>query len=167
MPRVLIWLAVLAAAFGYSGVDGAAPSAAVGGGERIIAGTYIYDGPSSFATSAANTRTSAPGGGHDSIGHPRSSTPSTSARRAAKGAKVHDIVRYGDAAPGFEKHHGVLDVWAQANGPGYASRAADTPAVVLTEAPARSYEEGLPRVASRADRPSGGWSDRLDFGLAT
>jgi hypothetical protein len=42
-----------------------------------------------------------------------------------------DVVPYGVKAPGFEKHHGVLDVWAKENIPGYVSRAPGTPTVVM------------------------------------
>ena len=45
-----------------------------------------------------------------------------------------DIVEYGDKNPGFENHHGVLDAWAKNNIPGYVSRAADGPAMALTDA---------------------------------
>jgi len=39
-------------------------------------------------------------------------------------ADCFDIIRYSENATGFEKHHGVLDVWAQAhNIPGYTSEA--------------------------------------------
>ncbi len=46
----------------------------------------------------------------------------------------YDIVRYGTRltpGSGFQKHHGVLDVWAKENIPGYNSR--NAPAIVLTE----------------------------------
>ena len=45
--------------------------------------------------------------------------------------KEYDIVRYGDKAPGFHKHHGVWDAWAEANIPGYVGR--DAPAILLNE----------------------------------
>jgi len=51
-----------------------------------------------------------------------------------KGIRLYDVIAYGKKAAGFEKHHGVLDVWAKSNIPGYVSRAADTPAIVLTAA---------------------------------
>lgn len=40
----------------------------------------------------------------------------------ANEAKSFDVVKYGDRATGFENHHGVLDVWAKHNIPGYVSR---------------------------------------------
>jgi len=47
-----------------------------------------------------------------------------SARVLVHNADCFDIIRYSENATGFEKHHGVLDVWAQAhNIPGYTSEA--------------------------------------------
>jgi hypothetical protein len=34
--------------------------------------------------------------------------------------------------PGFEKHHAVLDVWADANVQGYVRRSAGSPSMLLT-----------------------------------
>jgi RHS repeat-associated protein len=48
--------------------------------------------------------------------------------------KLFDIVRYGDDASGFIKHHGVLDIWAAANIPGYVRRNPDAPTILLTKA---------------------------------
>jgi hypothetical protein len=42
------------------------------------------------------------------------------------------VVTYRPIIPGLENHHGVLDVWATHNVPGYSSRAAGNPAVALT-----------------------------------
>jgi len=54
-----------------------------------------------------------------------------SARVLVHNADCFDIIRYSENATGFEKHHGVLDVWAQAhNIPGYTRSGA--PTVVLT-----------------------------------
>lgn len=51
-----------------------------------------------------------------------------------KGAvKEYDIVRYGLKTQGIENHHGVMDVWAQANIPGYVSRAPDAPTIALSK----------------------------------
>jgi hypothetical protein len=52
------------------------------------------------------------------------------ARRLA--TKLYDIIPYWRKAAGFEKHHGVLNVWAKANIPGYSKGAA--PSIVLTPA---------------------------------
>lgn len=46
--------------------------------------------------------------------------------------KPFDIVRYGDKAPGIENHHGVLDVWAKHNIPGYVERAPSSTSIALT-----------------------------------
>jgi HNH/Endo VII superfamily toxin with a SHH signature len=43
-----------------------------------------------------------------------------------------DVVPYRPTTPGVENHHGVLDVWATNNVPGYKSRASDSPTVALT-----------------------------------
>ena len=43
-----------------------------------------------------------------------------------------EIVNYADKAAGFQNHHGILDKWATENIPGYASRAADSPAIRLS-----------------------------------
>jgi hypothetical protein len=50
--------------------------------------------------------------------------------KVAGAPSLHDIVPYSTKAPGFEKHHGILDSWARANVPGYAGGRA--PTVVLT-----------------------------------
>ena len=54
--------------------------------------------------------------------------------RGAKPNKVEpfDIVKYGDKTPGIENHHGILDVWARNNIPGYVGRAKDSPSIALT-----------------------------------
>ncbi|MBJ2221792.1 RHS repeat-associated core domain-containing protein, partial [Pseudomonas sp. MF7453] len=44
-----------------------------------------------------------------------------------------DVIDYGKRAPGFEKHHGILDAWSKHNIKGYASRNGQTPTVVMTE----------------------------------
>ncbi|MGJ4856824.1 RHS repeat-associated core domain-containing protein [Labrys sp. La1] len=44
----------------------------------------------------------------------------------------HDVVPYRPSSSPLENHHGVLDVWAAANIPGYASRAASSPTIALT-----------------------------------
>jgi RHS repeat-associated protein len=53
---------------------------------------------------------------------------------AKVGVREFDVVAYGAKAPGFEKHHGVLDVWAKENVPGYVSRAPDSTALALSPA---------------------------------
>jgi hypothetical protein len=46
----------------------------------------------------------------------------------------YDIVKYGTKNPGFENHHGLMDVWAKHNIPGYVSRAGKGPAIALSPA---------------------------------
>jgi hypothetical protein len=46
--------------------------------------------------------------------------------------KLFDIATYGDKVTGFVKHHGVLDIWASANIPGYVQRNRDAPTILLT-----------------------------------
>lgn len=46
--------------------------------------------------------------------------------------KPYDIVEYGNKTPGLENHHGVLDVWAKNNIPGYVSRAKESTSMALT-----------------------------------
>ncbi|MBX7083415.1 MAG: hypothetical protein K1X88_29680, partial [Nannocystaceae bacterium] len=55
---------------------------------------------------------------------------------AAGGAErgVFSVGPYRPSAAPLESHHGVLDVWASHNIPGYASRGASTPTIALTEA---------------------------------
>lgn len=53
---------------------------------------------------------------------------------AADAIKQYDLVTYGvKVAKGFEKHHGVLDVWATANIKGYKTRNAAAPTIVLSK----------------------------------
>lgn len=44
--------------------------------------------------------------------------------------KLFDVIPYSTAAPGFERHHGVLDAWARANVSGYSG--STSPTMVLT-----------------------------------
>ena len=44
-----------------------------------------------------------------------------------------DVIDYGKRAPGFDKHHGILDAWSKHNIKGYVSRNGQTPPVVMTE----------------------------------
>ncbi len=44
--------------------------------------------------------------------------------------KLFDVIPYSTAAPGFERHHGVLDAWARANVSGYTG--STSPTMVLT-----------------------------------
>ncbi len=53
---------------------------------------------------------------------PDVSTGVSEVETIANEAKSFDVVKYGDRATGFENHHGVLDVWAKHNIPGYVSR---------------------------------------------
>ena len=46
--------------------------------------------------------------------------------------KVFDIVRYGEKVQDLIPHHGVLDIWASANIPGYARRNPNAPIILLT-----------------------------------
>lgn len=46
--------------------------------------------------------------------------------------KLFDIAKYGDKVAGFVKHHGVLDIWASANIPGYVRRNPNAPTILLT-----------------------------------
>ena len=46
--------------------------------------------------------------------------------------KVFDIIRYGDKVTDLVPHHGILDVWASANVPGYIRRNPNTPTILLT-----------------------------------
>ncbi|HMO34729.1 MAG TPA: hypothetical protein PKA06_01675, partial [Gemmatales bacterium] len=48
----------------------------------------------------------------------------------ACGPQLHDIIPYSRRAPGFQKHHGVLDQWASSNVPGYNGK--NAPTVVMT-----------------------------------
>lgn len=48
--------------------------------------------------------------------------------------KLFDIVRYGDDAGGFVKHHGVIDIWAAENIAGYVRRNPNAPTILLTKA---------------------------------
>ncbi|RYF62706.1 MAG: hypothetical protein EOO39_29830, partial [Cytophagaceae bacterium] len=47
-------------------------------------------------------------------------------------AKPGDVIDYGKSAPGFEKHHGILDAWSKHNIKDYVSRNGQTPTVVMT-----------------------------------
>ena len=44
-----------------------------------------------------------------------------------------DVVPYRTKVSGLEKHHGVLDVWSKENVPGYVSRSAESPSILLTK----------------------------------
>jgi len=47
-------------------------------------------------------------------------------------AKEYEIVPYKDKVPGFENHHGVLDIWAHRNIPGYKRRPPDSTTIRLS-----------------------------------
>ncbi len=73
---------------------------------------------------------------------------------------ANDVIPYGQKAPGLEKHHGVLDVWASENVEGYVSRAAESPTVAMTPtshgATKAVYREWL---KVRTGKPVGGRVD--------
>jgi hypothetical protein len=50
------------------------------------------------------------------------------------GRSVFGVGPYRPSAAPLENHHGVLDVWASHNIPGYVSRGANTPTIALTGA---------------------------------
>jgi RHS repeat-associated protein len=75
--------------------------------------------------------------------------------------REYEIVRYDDKAPpNFENHHGVLDIWATHNVPGYRSRAGDSTSIRLTEdhhkATTKAYREWL---KERTGKPVGAHVD--------
>jgi RHS repeat-associated protein len=70
---------------------------------------------------------------------------------APKGPKLFDIIPYSKAAPGFEKHHGVLDAWARANIPGYVGETA--PTIVLSPG-----QHNATRAVFNTWRAEQGWS---------
>jgi hypothetical protein len=79
---------------------------------------------------------------------------------AAKAPKAYDIVPYGQKAPGFENHHGVLDVWATKNIPGYTSRAADNPSIRLLPAQHEKTKEVFRNwLNSKTGKPVGVYLD--------
>jgi RHS repeat-associated protein len=45
--------------------------------------------------------------------------------------KEYDIVPYKDRAPGFQNHHGILDIWAHHNIPGYVRRPSNSTTIRL------------------------------------
>jgi hypothetical protein len=79
--------------------------------------------------------------------------------------RAFEIVPYGTEgtrAAGFEKHHGVLDVWASKNVPGYIRRGAGTPSILLTPeqhaATQRVYEAWLEARTGRKVGASVDWT---------
>jgi hypothetical protein len=46
--------------------------------------------------------------------------------------REYEIVPYKDKAAGFHNHHGVVDVWAHYNVPGYVRRAANSTSIRLS-----------------------------------
>jgi hypothetical protein len=52
---------------------------------------------------------------------------------ASKSVKEFDIVPYRPTNSPLVNHHGINDVWAKNNVPGYVSRAADNPTIALSE----------------------------------
>ena len=79
--------------------------------------------------------------------------------------KSGDVVTYRPTIPGFENHHGVLDVWATHNVPGYVSRAPGGVTVALTleehEATKVAYRQWLEMLTGR---PVGGRVDWTKLG---
>jgi RHS repeat-associated protein len=74
--------------------------------------------------------------------------------------EAFDVVPYGAKTAPLENHHGVLDVWASHNIPGYVSRASDNPAIALTKeqhsATKKVYRDWL---RERTGKPIGGKID--------
>ena len=58
--------------------------------------------------------------------------PFVTAGTVKQAYKAFDIVRYGDKVQDLIPHHGVLDIWASANIPGYIRRNSETPTILLT-----------------------------------
>jgi len=75
-------------------------------------------------------------------------------------AKEYEIVRYKDRAAGFQNHHGVLDIWATYNIPGYTKRAPNSTTIRLSvphhEAANAALRDWL---AEKTGRPVGGVVD--------
>jgi RHS repeat-associated protein len=80
---------------------------------------------------------------------------------AALKAEANQVTTYRPTIPGFENHHGILDVWASQNVQGYISRGANTPTIRLStaqhDATRAVYRAWL---AERTGRPVGG---RIDW----
>ncbi len=72
----------------------------------------------------------------------------------------NEVIPYGQKAPGLEKHHGVLDVWASENVKGYVSRAPDSPSITMTP-PSHGATKAVYREWARArtGKPVGGRVD--------
>ena len=80
----------------------------------------------------------------------------------AKEVNNFDIIPYGQKVVGFEKHHGILDVWASKNVSNYVSRASDGPTIALTQiqhaATKSVYRDWLKEITGK---PVGGVVDWL------
>jgi RHS repeat-associated protein len=76
--------------------------------------------------------------------------------------KLYDIVNYGTKQVGLEMHHGVLDVWASHNVPGYVSRASHNPAIALTKTEhdftKKAYRDWLEKKTGRRVGGAVDWS---------
>ncbi len=78
------------------------------------------------------------------------------------GRRMFRVGTYRPRVPGFENHHGVLDVWAAHNIPGYVRRGASTPTIALTAAEhaatKRVYRDWLEQRTGRAVGGTVDWS---------
>ena len=59
----------------------------------------------------------------------------------SKNVKEFDVVPYGPTNSPLVNHHGVNDVWAKNNVPGYISRKEDNPTIALS-VPAQGGTQG-------------------------
>lgn len=67
----------------------------------------------------------------DSTGDVTGPSPSSpDEQEAARNAQPNDVVSYRPTNPPYQNHHGVMDVWARSNIPGYETN--EAPSVVLT-----------------------------------
>jgi hypothetical protein len=83
------------------------------------------------------------------------------AEDAGGSVSEYDTVPYRPSNAPLENHHGIPDVWAKNNVPGYVSRAADNPTMVLSEgnhAAANEVYRGW--LTEMTGRPVGGKSGR-------
>jgi RHS repeat-associated protein len=90
-------------------------------------------------------------GAQRGVGRIETGTLGSQANIVADVPKVFDVVPYWRSAAGFEKHHGVLDAWARANVPGYASGRA--PSILLT-----GEQHNATRAVFNAWRAEQGWA---------
>jgi hypothetical protein len=71
--------------------------------------------------------------------------------------REYDVVPYKDRAPGFENHHGVLDIWAYNNVPGYDARRPANSTSLRLSVPHHRATVGIFNtwLKERADRTGG------------